>query len=122
MSPNAGAVRLLVPAGKSADIAEMRTGREVILTIGVVRQIIQPGMQMGREMTEVLFDDGSPNPFALFVSMPQWERVLALPGREPIGIEFTVWENRRGQAHQVLSRPGFLRRADLPCLKPLPKS
>lgn len=121
MSPNAGTLRLLCPPGRSGDICEMVTARNVVLTVGVVREVVMPGMQLGREMTEVLFDDGSEQPFLLYLSQEQWER---MPGNTDYGsvYEFTVWEDRCGTPHKIMSRPVHLRRGALPCMQPAPKA
>ena len=73
LSPNSGALRLLVPPARSGDLAEIRTARDVVVRRGM-------HAQHGREMFELLFDDRSPSPFVLYLSLEQWER-LPLPPR-----------------------------------------
>ena len=114
LSPNAGTLRLLVPAIRSVDIAEMRTAKEVVVRMGYDRK-------EGRPMTEILFDDRSATPFVLYLSDEQWQHMPA-EGDFPRPIEVTVWEGRRGEPHKVLGRPGWLDRSELPCLKPWPKA
>lgn len=116
LTPNAGTFRLLCPQNRKDEIRELRTGKTVVLTVGIVHAIAQPGMQIGREMTELLFDDRSESPFALYLSMEQWERLPAADDYNKLW-EFTAWESRRGLPHKVMSRPAFLRRGDLPCLQ-----
>ena len=85
--------------------------------MGVVRKVVMLGMQLGREMTEVLFDDGSEQPFLLYLSQEQWER---MPGNADYGsaYEFTVWEDRSGTPHKIMSSPVYMTRRSLPCMKP----
>lgn len=116
LSPNAGCFRLLVPRSRSADTAEMRTAREVVISVGAHRDYPE------REMSEMLFDDRTPNPFALLLTLAdQWER---LPADDDYALfyEFTAWEDRRGTPHKIMSRPCYLRRSNLPCLQPWPKT
>lgn len=110
LSPNSGALRLLVPPSRSGDLAEIRTAREVVVRCGM-------HAQHGREMFELLFDDRSPSPFVLYLSPEQWERLPAASDYG-LGFEFTAWESRRGEPHKVLSRPCWLAEAPLPCLQP----
>lgn len=113
-SPNAGCLRLLVPDSRRGDIAEMRTGKTFILTIGE-----GGGQFAGRRMAEILFDDRTASPFALHLSYPdQFERGIV---EADYGKAYTLeaYEDRRGTPHRVLSsRKLHLRRAPVPCLKP----
>jgi len=112
MTPSEGCFRLLIPAARAAEIQMMRTAKEVVISVGA------HSGYAGQEMSEVLFDDVAGSPFALYLRMQQWER---FPARNDYGqgYRFTAWESRRGTPHKVLSRPCWLRHADLPCLKPI---
>ena len=128
VSPNAGALRILCPRGSGQLIAEMRTGRHVVVTVGKCTRVSMPGMVIGREMAEFMFDDGSDTPYALNFSHPdQFERALpqAEDGRELV---VSAWEGRRKlesglrAAHQVLNKPGYLRFTEVPNMRPWPKT
>lgn len=110
ISPNSGVFRILIPPARSGDIAEMRTAKHVVITIGSHRD--DP-----RYNSEFLFDDETDEPFVLWFSTGQWER---LPAAEDFGksFELTAWENRRGNPHKVLSRLCYLRNGELPCIQP----
>lgn len=121
LTPNAGVFRLLVPRGRSAQVAEIRTAKEVVISIGAVTHPGQLGLPLGKQMSEILFDDRTDDPFVLNLSFPeQWER-QPLEADFSLFFEFTAWEDRRGTPHKIISRPCYLRRADIPCLKPWPK-
>jgi hypothetical protein len=110
LSPNSGTFRLLVPRAHREAVAEIRTAKNIVLTLGL-------HSAYGREMWELLFDDRTPSPYVLYLSPEQWERHPASTDFG-LGFEFTAWEDRRGTPHKIISRPAWLRRAALPCLKP----
>jgi hypothetical protein len=116
LSLNAGSFRLLCPPGEGKQIAEMRTSNEVVITIGTVTRNGLPGMQIGREMVEILFDDRTDRPFNLTLSMEQLDRRPPKTD-DSKRWEFSAWEGRRGKPHQALYRRAYLRFASLPCLK-----
>ena len=111
-SINAGAIRILIPDSQRALIKEMRTGKEVILSRG-------PWPDMGLpEAVELLFDDGSQNPFALHLSPTSFD---FLPAQPPPGQEWKIiaWESMNGKPHQVFwSRCRWRQVARIPCLLP----
>jgi len=113
LSTNAGAFRLLVPRSQEAAIAEMTTGKEVVVSRGP-----WPAVKR-QDGLELLFDDFSDSPYALHLSIEAADR---LPLDEDAGKEwlFTAWSApRRGRPHQVLQRPCWYRRvARIPCLQP----
>ena len=97
VSLNAGAVRVLVPRSQRAVIEEMRPAREVVLSRG-------PWPERGlAEAVELLFDDGSDNPFALHLSPESFD---LLPGEPEPGRSWvlTVWDEKKGRPHQCLQR------------------
>lgn len=77
LSGNAGALRLLLPAAIESMLAEMRTGKRVLIE----PSIVQPSA------IDVVFDDGTDSPFALTIDRRQCDRALA-PGK---GIPFAVY-------------------------------
>lgn len=62
LSGNAGVVRLLVPDSEVQQIFEMRTGKLCVVTSGVYR---------GQSSVEIMFDDGTRAPFAIYISIGQ---------------------------------------------------
>lgn len=114
LSTNAGAFRLLVPRQHESILeADLVPAKEVVISRG-------PWPQARREDgLEVLFDDGSDNPFALHLSMEAVDRV---PTPEDQGREWicTVWTApRRGKPHLALQRPAWYRIVPrIPWLKP----
>lgn len=64
ISYNASAVRLLVPTSQNNMIGEMRTGKKIFINKGFM-----PDMM--RHMVEVVFFDGTDNPFTLILSEGQ---------------------------------------------------
>jgi len=71
LSPNAGAFRLLVPENQSASIADILTGGKAVITYGFHRTQF-------RFMYEIMFDDDSECPFAIWISSNQVEREFAI--------------------------------------------
>lgn len=116
VSLNSGCIRLLVPDSRKEMMADMRTAKTVVIRFGP-----HAGFG-GREMTEILFDDGSDEPFALHLWINQWER-LPLPGDFGMGFEFAAYDDRRGRPHKFMARGCWLgRSAALPDLRPWGKS
>jgi hypothetical protein len=113
LSINGGAFRLLVPRSQEPAIAEMTTGKEVIISRGPWPQMRLP------DGLELLFEDGSDSPYALHLSIESADR---LPRAKDAGKEwiFTAWSApRRGRPHQVLQRPCWYRLVPkIPYLKP----
>lgn len=103
MDGNAGAVRLLLPTGMDG-VADMRAARGVAITVG-------RHAQLGREMVEILFDDGSDAPFALYLAPEACSR---LPGKNR-SAPFLVY----GPGPELLIETVCaVRRAQLPHLAP----
>jgi hypothetical protein len=80
----------------------MGTGREVIVSRGP-----WPEARV-RDGLELLFDDGSTDPYALHLSAESADR---LPLPEDVAREwiFTAWVLRDGQPHKALERPCYYR-------------
>lgn len=64
LSKHSGVFRLLVPDQELHRLPEMRTAKLCVVTTGVYQ---------GRDSVEVMFDDGSAAPFALYMDLHQCE-------------------------------------------------
>lgn len=108
LSWNAGAGRLLVPASVKSEISEMRGTKCVIVSRGPWAQ------HSGRDAIELLFEDGSDNPYSILLVAEQTDRLL--PDREQGGgFVITVWTS----GGEKLRFPGKYRTvAALPCCEP----
>ena len=103
MTRNAGTSRLLCP--NADQISEMATGKSVVLTRGKME---------GQDSIEIMFDDGSDSPFAIFIPVDMCD-MLPAPGKN--AFPFTVWT----EAGKVLTFTAHYRRANsgyLPCMQP----
>jgi hypothetical protein len=111
-SVNAGAIRLLVPVAQRAAIEDMRAARYVVLSRG-------PWPAMGLiEAVELLFEDGTEEPYALHLSPESFD---LLPAEPPAGQEWllTVWDDKKGRPHKAIERPCHWRRVPrIPWLRP----
>lgn len=111
-SVNAGAIRVLVPRVHRRIIQDMRTARECVLSRG-------PWPAMGLDdAVEILWDDGSDDPFALHLSPESFD---LLPGEPPAGQEWIVsaWDLKKGRPHKAVERVCHWRRVDaIPCMRP----
>lgn len=113
LSLNAGAFRLLLPPTLESALADIRTAREVVVSYGPWQQ-----SPSGRGV-EVLFDDGTADPFSLHLVDAMCDRI---PPAEEAAKEwlFTAWTapRRGGPPHQALQRPAWCRHVEsLPWLK-----
>jgi len=59
---NAGSLRVLVPRSIEGWLAEMRTGKEALLSVG---------REANRDVLVVIFDDGSEEPYSIAIDMAQ---------------------------------------------------
>lgn len=88
LSGNAGALRLLVPPAAEAMLAEMRTGKRVVIE----PSISEPGC------LDLVFEDGTDAPFFLAIDRKQIDRALE-PGRAvPLIVYTRSGEQMRLQA------------------------
>ena len=87
LSANAGALRLLVPEAAEGLLAEMRTGKRVLLE----PSISSPGC------IDIVFDDGTDEPFALAIDRQQIDRALT----PATNVRFVIWTQRGPQAEFV---------------------
>ena len=108
LSINAGAFRLLVPDEMAKKlVSEIATAQEVIVTRGAWEA------QGGIDAFEIMFEDNSDEPYALFISTQQ---AHTLPHESDCGKRrlFTVW-NSKGK---IADLPGWYRiESRIPCLK-----
>ena len=109
LSVNAGAFRLMMPDNQIDALADMRTGKLVIISRGP-----WPA-QRRADAIEVLFDDGTDNPYALHIGTEQIDR-LPLDANVGQPVMFSVWT--RGPKVQ-LALPALYRLSErLPDLRP----
>lgn len=113
LSINAGAFRLLLPAGWEREVDEMRSAKLAVVSRGPWPT------QRRSDAIEILFDDGSDNPYAIHMDIRQCDR-LPLDSEQAAQWVLSVWTApRRGKPHKALERPAQYRRVDkLPCLEP----
>lgn len=106
LSWNAGAGRLLLPDAVKDHLREMRSARYVIVSRG-------PWLEQGaREALELLFEDGSDEPYVVTLVAEQCDRLLP-DSDQGGGFAITVW-TRGGEK---LRLPGKYRKvAALPCM------
>ena len=111
VSINAGAFRLLVPQSEEHLVCEIRTGRHAVITSGFHRLEL-------RNMYEIMFEDDTDTPFALWLCHGQFERVFSIAdaaGEDRHMIIYTRY------CVEVARMPVFFRKTEtLPCLKPWP--
>ena len=92
LSTNAGCLRLLVPEGSLPWLEDMRSAREVIVSRG-------PWPDADKDdAVELLFDDGTDEPFALHLSLEQADRLplatdVDTPGTPPRW-RFAAWTDQ----------------------------
>ncbi len=112
LSINAGAFRLLVPEVNGSTIAEFRTAKDVIISRGPWKA------EGGRDALEILFDDGTDDPFAIHLDVRQVDRMPASTdaGRKVL---FTAWTKGRDKPVRVYTHDCYYRIVpELPWLKP----
>jgi hypothetical protein len=111
-SINAGAIRLLVPQSQRLAIENMRAAPQVVLSRG-------PWPERGLvEAVELLFDDGTDNPYALYLSPESFDLLPAEPesGREWV---LSAWTKKKNVPHKAVERLCRWRRVPrLPWLEP----
>jgi hypothetical protein len=109
LSLNAGAFRLLVPSVHDSVIAEFRTAKEIVISRGPWEA------QGGRDSIEILFDDGTDDPFSLHLDAQQLDR---LPAADDAGKKaiFTAW--LKGPTCAYVSDCFYRIVPEIPWLKP----
>lgn len=83
-SVNAGALRVLVPAGREGDAREMATGKVAVLSIGKDKRF-------GYERAHLMFDDGSSSPFAVETNLTAFDRLPERRDDGKPGLECVVY-------------------------------
>lgn len=107
ISWNASTARILIPDNKLSEIDEMRTGRVCVISRGRLQ---------GVDCLELMFDDGSDEPYVLYLDIRCTDRVIT-PGNEPFKV--AAWTSR-GKAAEWNGRYRVVKR--LPCLVPWRKT
>jgi hypothetical protein len=116
VSLNAGAFRILLPVQAEGYLEDLRSAEGCAVTRG-------PWPEQGlADAAEVLFDDGTGDPFALHLALASFDRIPpdAEAGREVV---VSVWTRPRrsggGRPHRALERPGYYRLATaIPYMRP----
>lgn len=111
-SVNAGAIRLLVPGGRTHHINDMRGAKHCILSRGPWPAMSKP------DAIELIFDDNSDSPWCLYLTPEAFDM---LPAEPPAGQEWviSVWTSKDGKPHKALERVCHWRRVErIPWLKP----
>jgi hypothetical protein len=111
VSVNAGAIRVLLPPSRYGDLQDMRAGKACVLSRGP-----WPEQQLA-EGIELMWDDGSEAPYALFLTPESFDM---LPGEPQGGREWicAVYVAKDGRPHKSLERRCHWRRVErIPCLE-----
>ena len=108
LSWNAGAARLLVPDVQKAVLREIKGAREVIISRGPWTD------HGGREALELLWEDGSDNPFCIHLVAEQCDRLIPDTDQGG-GFVVTAW-TRGGLKGRWPGRYRVV--AEIPCLTP----
>lgn len=83
-SINAGALRVLVPAARARDAAEMATGKVAVLSIGKDKRY-------GYERAHLMFDDGSDGPFSIETNLTAFDIIPHRRDDRKPGLECLVY-------------------------------
>jgi hypothetical protein len=114
-SVNAGAIRVLLPPAVWGSLNNMQTASEIVCSIGP-----WPDKRLAKAV-EILFDDGSPAPYALHLDANSFG---GIPGEPPHGREWmlSVWMPPPAgltAPQMVFEHVCHWRRVDrIPCLAP----
>lgn len=123
-SVNAGAIRMLLPKKLASDqriLDDMDTAKVCLLTRGVLKLPAAPPAEEG---IELMWDDGSVSPFAIYLTAEAFDMLPAEPPPGGRSWMVTIWveDEATGQPRHVRTFPCYWRRADrLPYLKPYGK-
>lgn len=106
LSVNGGAARLLIPDSRISEVAEMETGKFVILSRGL-------WMKKANAL-ELLFDDGTEEPYSIHLGPEQLDRLIP-PHESRRDLTFSAWSRN---AIKLFERPAKFRMVKiLPCLE-----
>lgn len=111
VSPNAGAIRVLLPRSQFAAVNELRTAKYAIYSVGPWPEERLP---VG---SEILWEDGTDNPYCWHLSPESFAMLPAKPGA---GQEWvvSVWVLKKDMPHKAIERPCRWRRvAKIPCME-----
>jgi hypothetical protein len=114
LSINAGAFRLLLPKSMENMLKEIEAAYSVVISRG-------PWPSEGKtDALELLFEDGSDNPYCIHISAEQVDRLP--PGSEQgwKGV-FHIYANRATSPVVEFQRVYYRRVEKIPCLKPAPE-
>lgn len=112
VSVNAGAIRVLLPPSRYADLSDMRAAKQCVLSRGP-----WPAAH-AEEAVELLWDDGSDEPYSLQLTRESFDLLPAEPepGREWV---VSTWTAKDGKPHRALDRRCHWRRVPkIPSLAP----
>lgn len=110
-SVNAGAIRVLLPPAAYGVLGDMRAAKYCVLSRGP-----WPA-ERRKDAIEILWDDGSDNPFVLHLTPESFDLLPAEPepGREWI---CSTWIAKDGKPHKSMERICHWRRVEkIPCLR-----
>jgi hypothetical protein len=110
MTLNAGAYRLLVPPVNHKWLDEIRTAKEVVISRGAWPQANK------KEAFEVMFEDFTDNPFAIYMDQVQWDRLPAKSDKGWKG-ELHIYIEASPVPAFVLDRVFYRVVKEIPCLK-----
>jgi len=111
LSTNAGAFRLLLPNSLLNFVAEMKTGKTIVVTVGP-----WPRMGVLTPCFEIMFDDGSNSPFCLHMNTESTDGIIPNTEWTFKAVMFSVWAKG---PRKIFEKPCFVRFGAIPCLKPL---
>lgn len=108
VSINAHCVRLLMPPAHENSLPDMIAARSVVITRGAYN---------GKPAVEIMFDDDTDRPFAIFLDVNQFDRIWP-PNEDGITIDFAIYVKggKVWSSHKCHLR----RNATLPLLTPWP--
>lgn len=110
-SVNAGAIRVLLPRARWADLNDMRPAQYCVISRGPWPE------QHVAEGIEIMWEDGSQSPYCLHLTGDSFDLLPAEPeaGREWI---CSTWTEKDGRPHKSLERICHWRRVEkIPCLR-----
>ena len=114
ISCNGGAIRVLLPPALYHAVPDMKTAAECVISRGPWPEMRQS------DAVEILFDDGSDAPYAMFLGRTSFAD--APPAEPTEGREWmlSVWmKSEAGRIYRALERTCHWRRvSSIPCLKP----
>lgn len=118
ISPNAGAIRCLLPPSLYPVIGDLRSCEYAICSVGdwSPQRAAQFGLSLPirGQAVEILWEDHTDSPHAWHVSA---ESCILIPG-DPSPHQWVVacWIDRRGVPHKSIERPCRWQRAKLPAM------